>query len=314
MKIIPQFLIMLCLFVVPVSGADWHTLPTGIEEDIRGLSFCDENDGYFITLKGNLLTYSASSSKIGFDSIDSKLQMEDIYTLPGCHRLLACGGAGTIMKSTDGGKKWARDTIGSEGYWFQDIAFIDSLTGFMAGKNVAGKFSDEGLLYRTTDGAKTWDSVSAPGRGLSSIDISPEGIISVTGMGFISISRDTGEVWEKYKVTSGNSVRATAIRGKNGIMLGMSGFLALSGDAGKSWQDYPVLPNDFHCFALLMMDDYRAYAVGSEGVILYTDNAGRDWIPEASGTANGLFKIQLIGNRIYCCGQKGTIIYTDLKK
>jgi len=62
----------------------------------------------------------------------------------------------------------------------------------------------------------------------------------------------------------------------------------------------------------LMLDEKTAYAVGSEGLILYTDDAGQNWTPEASTTGQQLNKIRLVGNRIYVCGQGGTFLYKDI--
>jgi photosystem II stability/assembly factor-like uncharacterized protein len=311
MKILLRFFTVIFLSLSAALGADWHLLPTGIQNDIRGFSFCDENNGIFATKNGNIVTYLKSNGKIKSDSIDAHLSFDDIFAFPDCRHLIACGNDGIIMTSSDGGVKWEIDTIGLEKYWLQDMAFLDDQQGFIVGRNTGGQFADQGLLYRSSNGGKLWDSIAAPGRGLSSINISPDGIISTTGMGHVYISRDTGNSWEDYKITPGKSVRAVAINGKNGIMIGMSGFLALSGDAGKSWKDHPVFPDDFHGFDLLMIDEMRAYAVGAEGMIFYTDDAGYNWIPEQSGTPNSLVKIIPVGDRIYCCGQKGTIVYTE---
>jgi photosystem II stability/assembly factor-like uncharacterized protein len=88
----------------------------------------------------------------------------------------------------------------------------------------------------------------------------------------------------------------------------------LSSDTGKTWQKYAVLSEDKHLVDLVMIDSKRAYAAGGDGNILYTDDSGRDWVPEASGTNTQLVEIRQLGNRLYACGGEGVVIYKVLGK
>jgi photosystem II stability/assembly factor-like uncharacterized protein len=97
-------------------------------------------------------------------------------------------------------------------------------------------------------------------------------------------------------------------------MVGMNGYVAMSGDVGKTWQKYAVLSEDKHLLDLVMVESRRAYAAGSDGAILYTDDSGHNWTPEASSTNAELIKLRQFGNRLYGCGGQGKVIYKDVGK
>jgi photosystem II stability/assembly factor-like uncharacterized protein len=62
------------------------------------------------------------------------------------------GGAGVLLKTTDGGATWTPRTLpGAEGQPLYDVAFANSLVGFVSGNSAA---------YTTTDGGVTWTQVS----------------------------------------------------------------------------------------------------------------------------------------------------------
>ncbi|RKX23847.1 MAG: hypothetical protein DRP46_14150, partial [Candidatus Zixiibacteriota bacterium] len=92
------------------------------------------------------------------------------------------------------------------------------------------------------------------------------------------------------------------------------GLLALSSDRGRTWELTGAIVDTATFFDILMLDSKRAYIVGTGGEILYTGDSGRNWTPEASTTGFDLNAVHLAGNRIFVCGKKGTLIYTDLEK
>ena len=293
-------------------GSDWHVIPTGRQDNFNGFSICDQSHEFIVSGNPNgfFFRYSSERNRWVIDSMPGTV-LQDIYFFKGCQRGFICGSRGTFSYSEDFGQKWTSLNFDTS-LWLYDVAFKDSLTGFLVGINSNSRITSVGVAFKTSDGGHTWDSMPIGGIMLSSIDIAPDGVVTIKGQGKIYISRDTGVHWDTVAAPSGESPNAVCIRGKAGLMIGMGGYVASSGDGGKTWKPLYVLPENIHLFDLLMLDEKMAYAIGSDGMVLYTDDCGRNWIPEASGAPQQLTKIRLVGNRIYVCGQGGALIYKDI--
>lgn len=291
---------------------DWHVIPTGRQENFNSFFICDQNNEFIISgsPNGMFFRYSDERNRWLVDSIPGTV-LQDIYFLKGCQRGFICGSRGTFSYSEDFGQKWTSFNFDTS-LWLYDVVFKDSLTGFLVGINSYSRITSVGVAFKTSDGGHTWDSIPIGGIMFSSIDIAPDGTVTIKGQGRIYISRDTGVHWDTIAAPPGESPNAVRIIGKSGLMIGMGGYVASSSDGGKTWKPLYVLTENIHLFDLLMLNEKIAYAVGSDGMVLYTDDGGRNWVPEASGTPQQLTKIRLVGNRIYVCGQGGALICKDI--
>ena len=87
-------------------------------------------------------------------------------------------GLGKLYRTTDGGQSWAK-IWDKPGTFIRALGFIDEQRGFLGnvGTNYYPGVTDTQPLYRTSDGGKTWDAVTAPGiekvTGICGIDILP---------------------------------------------------------------------------------------------------------------------------------------------
>ena len=87
-------------------------------------------------------------------------------------------GLGKLYRTADGGQSWAK-IWDKPGTFIRALGFIDEQRGFLGnvGTNYYPGVTDTQPLYRTSDGGKTWDAVTAPGlekvAGICGIDILP---------------------------------------------------------------------------------------------------------------------------------------------
>ena len=59
-------------------------------------------------------------------------------------------------------------------------------------------------------------------------------------------------------------------------------------------------------------DSGKAWVVGHLGKIIYSDNFGKDWKVQNSGTAKGLFGVYFVsGTKGWIVGELGTILHTE---
>jgi photosystem II stability/assembly factor-like uncharacterized protein len=184
-----------------------------------------------------------------------------------------CGGAGTILKSVNGGNAWS-SRYSSTASPLYCISFSSSMEGFIVGAR--------GTILKTSDGGETWALKSNGGitTTFRYIDFpsTDTGFIS-TSDGLLLRTTDTGESWnviyscpfgELKNITFPTSIRGFAIAGKQ--------FLR-SLDGGYTWN---VLVNSAYsvntlCFA----DDHTGYLSVTEGggnqCIYKTVDGGITW-------------------------------------
>jgi len=311
LKVILLALILPALEIA--SAADWHIVPTDITEDLTGMFLIDESNGYLVSKDGSIFKFILTDTGFKYDRTSSHNSLNSICFPANDKMGIALGNKGKILRTEDYGLHWLTDSM-SITYSFKDLIFLDTLTGIIVGTDYKKGAASEGIVFKTEDGGRSWAPLDAKGKRFYYVNKSPEGILTIIGQHFMHISRDSGTSWQKEQIPAGGNARAIAVRGSNGIMVGKSGFLALSNDGGKKWETMPILNEAISFHDLLMIDSLRAYIIGSTGEILYTEDSGHNWIPQPSGAVFDLFDIRRAGNKIYVCGKKGTLIYTDLEK
>ena len=290
--------------------AQWHLIPTGIDIDLNGLFFINDNQGFLAAKSGDILSIKATEAKWRIDTLFQSASLKDIYFFENGRIGFAYGSKGVLVRTDDSGRHWTGFNIDSA-LQIVDIGFFDSTIGLMIGMQFTAERKYTGTVLKSSDGGKSWDALDLQGIALASLELFSDSSALICGSQFILSTGNKGKNWNKVSVPPGVVPKALAIRGNKGIIVGMGGFLALSEDSGKNWHRMNILSEKVSLFRLLMIDSLRAYAVGSDGEILYTDDSGHNWVPEASGTIHDLFDIQMVGKRIYACGKGGALIYRE---
>lgn len=110
----------------------------------------------------------------------------DVSVRPGL--AVAVAGDGAVLRSVDGGEKWAR-VAKLEGD-LRGVDFVDGLRGIIVGTN--------GDAWRSLDGGLTWSSVNTQVTNvLERVDWVEEGFIVAVGDGAVLRSTDGGTTWFK---------------------------------------------------------------------------------------------------------------------
>jgi photosystem II stability/assembly factor-like uncharacterized protein len=310
-----RFFLLALIFLTGslLSATDWHIISTDISEDLLGLHFTNDKNGYVASSRGSIFHLQLTDSGWVFDENSLKKTLKGIYFHEDGKSGIAFGDKGLILRTNDFGANWVPDSLPAT-YNFADIIFYDNLTGIMVGTDYKTGGGTPGVVYKTTDGGETWQPLKIDGKRFYSIKKTENGPLTITGFETVYTSSDGGDNWQTAEIPSHKYGLATAINGKKGIMIGKGGFLALSDDSGKSWESMQILNEIVSFFNLLMLDSRRAYIIGSMGEILYTEDSGYNWIPEPSGATNDLQDIQKVGNKIFVCGKRGTLLYTELEE
>jgi photosystem II stability/assembly factor-like uncharacterized protein len=229
----------------------------------------------------------------------------------------------TILHTSDGGSHWnTQYTAGSEHYF--SVYFTSLLNGW-----IAGAANQYGVIKKTTDGGTTWTNSLIPTNRMNSIKFVTENIgCSVGDAGRIFTTSNAGANWnlaasnttsdlKDFYMTSSGEGRAVGYDGTiihtmdfgnnwnvetsptNQTLYGIEGDYAI-GWAGTilhhsvNWeiisQGYTdhLSGIDFDIFT-----DY-GYAVGNNGLILKTTDAGNTWLSEDSGTNYDLYDVEAL--------------------
>jgi photosystem II stability/assembly factor-like uncharacterized protein len=219
---------------------------------------------------------------------------------------VAGGYSGVILHTKNGGRTWGVNSL-RPGEWYEDIFFCDTLHGWVPGEYIVLRTADGGANW-IADPEPGWDPVSAvfvtPGRGWMA------GWTAV-----IYDTRDGGADWSR-QFPPGGWLQSIALQDSlHGCSVG-NGAATLPGvaaiyhtvDGGTSWPGvsspgvWPAL------FDVGLRDSGGGYAVGADGAILATPDAGRTWASEPSGVHNGLVSVAVRGASVWAGGRCGTLL------
>ncbi|GEM_PF-2280582 len=318
MKILPfKVLLAVTLVIMTVEmqaySGEWKKISLRQDINLTGIHLCSETDGFAVSSRGEIIQFSTETNELKSGNIEPIVVLQDVYFSPGCLKGILVGNKGTILVTEDGGKEW-RHLATDSTWWLYRIGFIDSLHGFVLGADMATSGSMRGVLLATEDGGSAWDTVSMDmGHQSKNMNISSDGIIVTLAADKIQISRDRGRKWETVALPPRIVVRSVAINENFGLMAGMGGFAAVSKDGGRTWNPLEYFPPYMNFTDVLLIDSKRAFLIGDKGTILYTDDSGKNWVPELSGVTGELSRIVRIGGRIFACGQKGALLYSEIE-
>jgi len=189
-------------------------------------------------------------------------------------QVVAIGADGTILLTTDGGSHWEVEKSPKVVSLF-GVIFLDKNTGF-----AVGEFS---TVLSTTDGGKTWtltyggnttDFTVGPYFSIAFSD--PTHGIACGLAGDLLVTADSGKTWQSQKLP--DPVAAYIVSedssSKKLWAAGAGGRMFISSQPGQ-WQS--VDRTAFHDITDMAFAGNLGVAVGLNGTILLTNNAGVQW-------------------------------------
>jgi photosystem II stability/assembly factor-like uncharacterized protein len=147
--------------------------------------------------------------------------------LPTASTGYAAGGTGPIVKTTNGGQTWTKQSSGTT-LGFTTIAFTDTLHGCAAGGNI---------LRYTTNGGSSWLTPAAlPAHGTKSIAFGRWNVGAAVGTGGQIIQTTNGGVnWTMVVSSVGASLFGVAFADSANAFAAGNNRIARSTDGGLTW-------------------------------------------------------------------------------
>ena len=276
------------------GGVTWSESGISVNQDLTssdsnfGSLAVSGNDGAILLMRDGVWT-DVSTSLFG-DITDIALTGNSSFVVIQQDEIWTC------EISEDGSAEWNSASVQEEIDYFS-ISFLDSDNGLISGEN--------GAIMASTDGGANWEYRDAPSEvsATSIIDIEYHSSIrayAISDEGHILKSSREGNVpvgfvWSiveiereyppgggsEFEVGGSNldsDVSNIDVIGQFKLLLsGSNGYLAISLDGGNivSQQMIP-LSNETSFTGFAMQDGFRGIAIGENGSILRTENAGSE--------------------------------------
>ncbi|HEX5970555.1 MAG TPA: YCF48-related protein [Gemmatimonadaceae bacterium] len=145
------------------SGAQWHTVSSPTEVELRGLSVVSPRVVWASGMRGTVLRTTDGGRDWVRDTIPgaSALDFRAIAaTSNDVAHALSIGDSSRIYRTTDGGRTWSLRFVSTrKGSFFDAIQFWDAKHGIAMSDPVDGRF----LIIATDDGGDTWHEMPASG-------------------------------------------------------------------------------------------------------------------------------------------------------
>lgn len=217
------------------------------------------------------------------DAVKKTIRHEDLLSVTFADEKngWACGRLGTIQYTGDGANTWASQQSNTK-YTLVSLSFVDANNGWVVG--------ERGTILHTGDGGKTWEQQKSPvDTYLFGVNfVNPlEGWI-VTEYTTILHTADGGKTWAvQYKGEDFYLKSVSFADAMNGWAVGEYGFIYHTNNGGKTWtrqaghyklsEETGMVDAETLFFNVLAMDRNTAWAVGIDGKVIRTDDAGKTW-------------------------------------
>lgn len=306
------FIYLIFLFLPVTALSQWQTLSSGTSANLRSIYFVNSSTGFAAGAGGTLI--KTTNSGTGWAPLNSGLtsDINSVYFYNSTTGL-ACGNSGNIIISTNAGSSWNPVASGVTDNLYA-ISFFNNSNGVCSGSS--------GTLLYTTNGGLNW--VVAVNGFLSSyyaIHMSSAanavaGGVNTIFQPLIARSTDGGANWNYssfYLNSNEGNIRGICFIDPS-IGFAVSnvwngqGAISSTSNGGINWttQLFTHALNSIYFHG-----SSTGYAVGSNGYILKSTDAGTSWVTQISGVASVLrsvvFTDSLFG---FAAGDGGVILKT----
>lgn len=250
----------------------------------------------------------------------------------------AVGERGIIFNTTDGGKSWKTQTS-NVAYPLFDVDFIDNQKGWAVGH--------WGTILFTDDGGQHWHerslSTALTGRG----QIDPAAFTDIKDPASGEVLAKAGQLLSREDITkitargiSDAKVREDLVLNSvffldanHGWIAGEQGRVVRTEDGGQTWENvtlprppkqagaggdeelmsdeeleaFGALTPPPSLYGVYFVSPQQGWVVGQEGTIAKTEDGGRTWQFQPSGSQEALYDIGIKGDTGWIIGDKGAV-------
>ncbi|MFC5626670.1 YCF48-related protein [Algoriphagus winogradskyi] len=291
------------------GGTTWQELQVSYEGKLLDVAFWDESTGVAVGENGLILkTQNAGNSWASIPSgITQSLKNVEIASE---NKILAISEGGQILVSNNKGETWAQQTSGTT-QSLNNLSFVNTDTAYIAG--------DQGVILRTYNGGSQWSTLNS---GLSS---NLNGIAFSTSLlgyavgdaGIILKTLDGGENWlpQTSPVTTDlKKVAISPLDNRIVAIVGDSATALRSTNSGATFGKANLGTTNIRNVKGLHFKPASnlVYAVGQDGYMISSTNAGSSYTQRLAGIRNDFSGIDFKTDRVgHIIGQQGAVYVTS---
>jgi photosystem II stability/assembly factor-like uncharacterized protein len=292
----------------------WNTLNSGASTNLYTVHFMDTDSGYVAGAGGTVLKTTDGGGSWNNVSPSGIIDIAMLDNTPGAAVIV--GNGGLIMVTTDGGASWSTASSGvSDNLYSVSFVFDVGLCG-----------GGSQTILNSTSAGTTWNISQSGflGGGFWGAHLLSPQIGFVGGENSIfqplfGKSTDGGLSWDfTVFYLNSNEGRIYAINftdentgyAASGVWTGQ-GAISRTTDSGTNWST-TLFPDVLYGINFpVSSTSLVGYAVGMNGVILKTTNAGVSWQSQISGTSSALRDVYFLDfDNGYAVGEGGLILET----
>jgi photosystem II stability/assembly factor-like uncharacterized protein len=290
------------------AGSTWTSQTSGVAETLFAVSFAGPENGCAVGEDGSAIattdgsTWTAASSVPtvkdlhGLDLLDVTTPEAPVSQPVGDHfDAFAVGDGGTIIHSTDQCSTWTSQVSGT-------TKNLSAVLDCRCPSSDAWAVGDRGTILATTNGGTTWFAqTSGTKADLKAVVFigNMKGWVAGSG-GVILHTTDGGTTWTKQKSNTAHTLEGIAFGDStHGYAVGDDGVIVATSDGGTTWAKQAAhTTTDLDSVATTITgadpfvkptgDYHDAIAVGGNGTVLMTTDAGVTWTKVNAGTKVGL--------------------------
>jgi photosystem II stability/assembly factor-like uncharacterized protein len=237
------------------------------DRDLYSIRFSsDGNAGWIVGEEGTILHSGDGGKTWTIQQSGTTKNLFKVFVIND-QEAVAVGADAAIVRTTDGGAHWTSAKSPKLVTLF-DVTFTSPTTGY-----AAGEFS---TIIGTTDGGQTWNVVTGG---------------------------NTGDF------TVGPYFTITFTDPMHGVAAGLAGDLMVTADGGKTWKA-AKLPDQAATYVMAEEPSTKKLWIGGTGGKMFAQNAGGQWQETTRATFHDLTDMAFAGNQGVAVGLNGTILLT----
>lgn len=275
------------------GGTLWQNCVINTTNDLKGLYFLNENDGWLFDASCRLYksTNGGESWEL-FYSLPQERLITSIYFKDANNGYM--GSDYRLYVTTDGGVNWTPKHFNNYIYGFK--VFGNSLFCATSATGYVGK------LYRSTNNGVTWDTIySMPGYPVLDFDMNSQGVLICVGKGFAARSTDMGATWVFLAFNYKDFFSVEFLDDSHVFVAGSLNLM--SWNSGADWTE---LTNMGYLKAVSCGEN-NIVTAGNEGKIFRSTDRGSSWMTMSKRKDN-VFRAAFFTSRDtgFLAGEEGT--------
>jgi len=272
------------------SLSEWEIVTyEGSQNDLVAIQFTDDNHGWAVGSYGTIINTKDGGLSWAEHNFGPLIDLSDVCFLDestgfvvgvkhvGPHIY------GIAYKTVDGGENWNLSFLSNSPMVLNSIAFADTQNGFLTGYSY-GPGGTNGLSVKTTDGGLNWVSVSAYNV-----------IAEIDNIMFNNKGDSKGMIigWATGRMSVGPNEASVILK---------------SVDMGENWITVYTSSKEINFNHIDFFNYGNGIAVGDNGTILFTIDAGNSWKSQKSYSNNYNATLAGAGNNTWVVGDGGLIL------